>query len=380
MTLGPLMIIAGEASADAHGAGLVRALRRRRPDLVCFGVGGPALRDAGVEILVDAAALAVVGITEVAVKFRALSDALGRVRRALARRRPALLVLIDLPDFNLMVAATARRLGIPVLYYISPQIWAWRPGRIRQIARRVDHMAVILPFEEALYRRYGVPVTFVGHPLMDAAPPLGAEPPGPPRVGLLPGSRDREIERHLPPMLAAARAVSRQRPGVRWTVSVAPGVAPAFVHRIIREADAGVSPETVAGGARGILAQSTLVVAASGTVTLEAAVAGTPTVIVYRVSPLSYRLGRALIRVPFIGLANLVAGAPVMPELIQDQVTGDNIAGHVLALLDDPSRCRAMRDALARVRLRLGPPGAGERVAAIAWRMLTANRRPGEMM
>jgi lipid-A-disaccharide synthase len=368
---GPLMIIAGEASADAHGAGLVRALRRRQPDLVCFGVGGPALHAAGVEILVDAASLAVVGITEVAVKFRALAGALGRVRRALARRRPALLVLIDLPDFNLMVAATARRLGIPVLYYISPQIWAWRPGRIRKIARRVDHMAVILPFEAPLYRRYGVPVTFVGHPLMDAAPPPGVVPPGPPRVGLLPGSRDREIERHLPEMLAAVRRVARRRPDVRWTVSIAPGVDPAFVHRIIAAADAGVSLETVAGGARGILAESTLVVAASGTVTLEAALAGTPTVIVYKVSPLSYRLGRALIRVPFIGLANLIAEAPVVPELIQDEVTGENIAGHVLSLLEDPARRQAMRAALARVRLRLGPPGAGERTAAIAWRMLT---------
>ncbi len=372
MNPGSLMIIAGEASADAHGAGVVRALRRRQADLVCFGVGGPALRDAGVEILVDAASLAVVGITEVAVKARALIDALGRVRRALARRRPALLVLIDLPDFNLMVAATARRLGIPVLYYISPQIWAWRPGRIRKIARRVDHMAVILPFEEVLYRRHGVPVTFVGHPLMDAAPPLSAEPPGPPRVGLLPGSRDREIERHLPEMLAAAKAVARQRPDVRFTVSVAPGVDPAFVHRLIGEADAGGSLEMVVGGVRGILAHSTLVVAASGTVTLEAAVAGTPTVIVYKVSPLSYRLGRALIRVPFIGLANLIAEAPVVPELIQDEVTGETIAAHVLSLLDDPARRRAMRDALARVRLRLGPPGAGQRVATIAWRMLTA--------
>lgn len=373
MNPGPLMIIAGEASADAHGAGLVRALRRRQPDLACFGVGGPALRSAGVEIIVDAAALAVVGITEVAFKARALADALGRVRRALARRRPALLVLIDLPDFNLMVAATARRLGIPVLYYIGPQIWAWRPGRIRRIAQRVDHMAVILPFEAPLYRRHGVPVTFVGHPLMDAAPPPSVEPPGPPRVGLLPGSRDREIERHLPQMLAAACQVARRRPDVRWTVSIAPGVDPAFVHRIIADANPPVSLDTVTGGVRGILAESTLVVAASGTVTLEAAVAGTPTIIVYKVSALSYRLGRALIRVPFIGLANLIAGAPVVPELIQDQVTGENIAGHVLSLLEDPARRRAMRTALARVRLRLGAPGASERVAAIAWRMLTAD-------
>jgi lipid-A-disaccharide synthase len=195
-------------------------------------------------------------------------------------------------------------------------------------------------------------------------------------VGLLPGSRDREIERHLPEMLAAAGRVARRRPDVRWTVSIAPGVDPAHVHRIIGQSDPTVSLETATGGVRGILAQSTLVVAASGTVTLEAAVAGTPTIIVYKVSALSYRLGRALIRVPFIGLANLIAEAPVVPELIQDQVTGENIAGHVLALLQNPARRRAMRTALARVRRRLGPPGASERVAAIAWRMLTAGAPP----
>jgi lipid-A-disaccharide synthase len=366
------MIIAGEASADVHGAGVVRALHRRLPDLACFGVGGSALRGAGVEILVDAADLAVVGITEVAAKARSLADALGRVRRALARRRPDLLVLIDLPDFNLMVAATARRLGIPVLYYISPQIWAWRSGRIRKVARRVDHMAVILPFEASLYRRYGVPVTFVGHPLMDAAPPLSDEPAGPARVGLLPGSRDREIERHLPVMLDAAARVARQRPDVRWTVSIAPGVAPESIHRIIAEAGRGLTVNTVAGGVRGILAESTLVVAASGTVTLEAAIAGTPTIIVYKVSALSYLLGRALIRVPFIGLANLIAESPVVPELIQGQATGEQIGSHLIALLENPERRRRMRNALAAVRRRLGPPGAAERVADIACRMIAA--------
>jgi lipid-A-disaccharide synthase len=376
MISGPMMIIAGEASADLHGANLVGALRRRCPDLACFGIGGPALRAAGVKILVEASSLAVVGITEVALKANTLVNALRLARQALARRRPALLVLIDFPDFNLMLAKTARRLGIPVLYYISPQIWAWRPGRIRTIAARVDHMAVILPFEAPLYRRYGVPVTFVGHPLMDAAPAWTSSPPdGPPRVGLLPGSRDREIERHLPVMLEAAMQVGHRRPEVRWSVSLAPGIDPALVRGIVEARGAADRVRTVSGGAGAILTTSTLVVAASGTVTLEAAIAGTPTVIVYKVSPLSHRVGRALIRVPFIGLANLIAGAPVVPELIQDQADADHVASHIQALLDDPARRARMRTALREVRRQLGPPGAAERVAAIAWRMLNPLHR-----
>ncbi len=377
MIASEMMIIAGEASADLHGAHLVKALQRRCPEVTCFGIGGPALRGAGVEILVEAAELAVVGITEVAVKARALAAALRCARQALARRRPALLVLIDFPDFNLSVAKTAHQLGIPVLYYISPQIWAWRAGRIRKIASRVDHMAVILPFEAPFYRRHGVPVTFVGHPLMDIAPPISRPPAGPPRIGLLPGSRDREVERHLPVMLEAAVRVGRLRPEVVWSVSVAPTVDSDLVRGIIERCGTPPSLHAVSGGVSQILAESTLVVAASGTVTLEAAIAGTPVVIVYKVSPLSYRLGRALIRVPFIGLANLIAGKAVVPELIQQQADADNISRHVMDLLDDPSRRQRMRADFREVRRRLGSPGAAERVAAIAWRMLKAGPMSG---
>jgi lipid-A-disaccharide synthase len=372
-----MMIVAGEASADLHGARLVHALRRRWPELDCFGIGGPALRRAGTRILVEAADLAVVGITEVAAKAPALLRALVLARGELARRRPGLLVLIDFPDFNLLLARSARRLGIPVLYYVSPQVWAWRPGRIRTIARRVDHMAVILPFEAALYRRHGVPVTFVGHPLMDgAAPPAAGPRSGPVQVGLLPGSRDREVERHLPVMIAAVERLRPCYPEAVWRVSVAPTVASSRVDAILAGHGTPGGYETVAGRTSDLLAASTLVVAASGTVTLEAAIAGTPTILLYKVSPLSYRLGRRLVRVAHIGLPNLIAGAPVIPELIQDQATPEAVARHMAALLDDPQSRERMRTALARVRRRLGPPGASERLAAIAQRMMSASPGP----
>ena len=371
-----MMIVAGEASADLHGARLLRVLRRRIPDLACFGIGGPSLEEAGAEILFKAADLAVVGITEAAAKAPTLLRALSFSRRELARRRPHLLVLIDFPDFNLMLARTAKRLGIPVLYYISPQVWAWRPGRIRTIAARVDHMAVILPFEEALYRRHGVPVTFVGHPLMDAAPhPLRGPWTGPIQVGLLPGSRDSEVQRHLPAMLAAVERLRPRYPEASWRVSVAPTVDPPLVAGILVRHGFPGGYETIIGPTADLLATSTLVVAASGTVTLEAAIAGTPTIIVYKVSPLSYRLGRLLIRVPYIGLANLIAGAPLMPELIQDDANPDAIARSIAALLDDPTRREQMTTALAEVRRRLGPPGATERLAAIAHRMMGLHPR-----
>jgi lipid-A-disaccharide synthase len=370
-----VMVIAGEASGEQHGAKVVTALREKCPGLSFLGIGGPAMRAAGVHILVDAHDLAVVGITEIFSKSATILKGLAVTKRALKRLKPDLLILIDFPDFNLHVAATAKRLGIPVLYYISPQIWAWRSGRAKKIRRRVDHMAVILPFEAEFYHRYQVPVTFVGHPLLDSAASGAVESdasfdPHRPTIGFLPGSRDKEVLQLLPDMLESARLLKQKIPGARFLISLAPSVKKEIVEGILSVHGKTLDYDIEPGGSRPVFHRSTVVVAASGTVTLEAAMAGVPMVIVYKVSPLSYRLGRALIRVEHIGLANLIAGRRIVPELIQQEVTGENIADTLHQMLSHPVELTGCRQALMKLRHELGGPGASGRVADIAARML----------
>jgi lipid-A-disaccharide synthase len=374
-----VMIVAGEASGDLHGAGLVRALRRREPALSFCGIGGSAMRAAGVEILADAAELAVVGITEVVAKIPRVLRAFGKAKKALCRRAPAVLILIDFPDFNLRLAAAAKKAGVKVLYYISPQIWAWRSGRVRHIKRVVDHMAVILPFEEAFYRRHGVPVTYVGHPLLDAQPQPAPSPQedrpdsDDTVIGLLPGSRDGEIDRHLPVMMTAARLLTRRLPKARFLIPLAPTASEARVSAIVARQGGGVDCTVTNSGAGAVFACCRLAVLASGTATLEAALATVPMVVLYRVSPLSYWLGRCLIRVNHIAMVNLIAEREVVPELIQHRAQPETVADQVLALLSDDSRLERMRGQLVRVRETLGTPGASKRVADIVMEMLDGN-------
>lgn len=374
-----IFLIAGEASGDLHGASLVKALKRKRDDLLFSGIGGPAMQAAGVHIVVDASTLSVVGLTEVFSRLPEILKGMSAAKAFLKARRPDLLILIDFPDFNLKMAAFAKKWRIPVLYYISPQIWAWRSGRVTRIGKLVAHMAVILPFEVPFYRRHGIPVTFVGHPLMDSyadrpgpspAPPLRN---GIPVIGLLPGSRESEIVRHLPVMLRAARILSGQM-DVHFILSVAPGAPRPVVESIYAPFKETLSAEIDTEGARSVFARTRLVVAASGTVTLEAAVAGTPLVIIYKISPLSYRVGKALIRVPNIGLVNLIAGKEIAPELIQDEANPETIAATVKRLITDPASLEAMRLAFADVRRRLGDPGASDRVADIAMEIMKSRR------
>jgi len=369
-------ILAGEASGDQHGAKLVSAMQKKTPSLFFCGMGGEALKRAGVRIVVEASKLTVVGITEVFVKIPAILKGMAKIKKLFISLKPDLLILIDFPDFNLHIAAAAKKLDIPVLYYISPQIWAWRQGRAKRISQLVDHMAVILPFEQRFYKEYNVPVTFVGHPLLDTdLPPaeavLKTDPNVPTVIGLLPGSRDIEIIRHLPVMLDSADILTERLEQVTFIVSHAPSVEHKRIQAVIEGHHLRAKVEVISDGVEKVLERCDAIVAASGTVTLQAAIYGTPMVIIYKVSPLSAWLGKILIRVPNIGLVNLVAGRELVPELLQENATGDNIAHAIQKMLKDEEEYYHLKHQLIALRGLLGGGGASERVADIALEMLT---------
>lgn len=367
-----VLLVAGEASGDLRGAELVQALRTLRPDVRVVGVGGDKLREAGMEILVDAAELSAMGVTELFGRVGSIVRSYRRVRGAITGSdgagRPDLVVLIDFPDFNLRLAKVARRADIPVLYYVSPQVWAWRRYRVRTLARRVDHLAVVFPFEADLYRGL-TDVTFVGHPALETV--RASAPQGEvrrrhdlatdrPLVTLLPGSRASEVRELLPVMVEAVRLL-----GVQAAVALA--------HESLRPLVSGICPPgmpLVLGETYDLVAAADLVLLASGSATLETALLERPMVIMYRLSPLSYGLARMLVRVPFIGMPNLILDKAAVPELIQDDVTPERVAAEARAILDDPARAAAIRADLARVRALLGEPGAARRAAEIAVRML----------
>lgn len=368
-------IIAGEASGDQHGAKLVKALQKKQPELFFCGIGGPALRQAGVRIVLDAGELTVVGITEVLSKIPDILKGMGVIKKLLKSLKPDLLILIDFPDFNLHIAAGAKKLGIPVLYYISPQIWAWRRGRGKRIGKLVDHMAVILPFEEQFYQEFDVPVTFVGHPLLDdALPPVGqALKVGiqdPPVIGLVPGSRENEITRLLPIMLEAGDILKQRLKHVRFVISQAISVDRKLIQTIVNRHPGWEDVDVVSDGVERVFERCDGIVAASGTVTLQAAIYGTPSVIIYKVSPVSAWLARILVRVPNVGLVNLVAGRELAPELLQDDATGDNIARAIQNMLEDEDELNQLRRRLIALRDVLGGTGASDRVAELALGMI----------
>ena len=369
-------ILAGEASGDQHGAKLVSAMQKKAPSLFFCGMGGDALRRAGVRIVVEASELTVVGITEVFVKIPAILKGRAKIKKLLITLKPDLLILIDFPDFNLHIAAIAKKLDIPVLYYISPQIWAWRQGRVKRISRLVGHMAVILPFEQRFYKEHDVPVTFVGHPLLDenllaAEPDMNVGPNIPTVIGLVPGSRDIEIIRHLPVMLDCANILTERMEQVTFIISQAPSVKRERIQAVIAGHHLRAKVEVISDGVEKVFERCDAIVAASGTVTLQAAIYGIPMVIIYKVSPVSAWLGKALIRVPNVGLVNLVAGRELVPELLQENATGDNIARAIQKMLKDEKEFNRLKHQLITLRDMLGGGGASERVADLALQMLT---------
>ena len=365
-----VLVLAGEPSGDRHGARVVEALKARGPCEV-FGLAGPEMRAAGARAVVAMEDVSVLGFVEVLAHLPALWRARRRLLAALDPA-PDVVVPIDFPGFNLPFAEAARRRGLPVLYYVSPQVWAWGAERVRRLGRAGVHMAVVFPFEEKLYREAGVPVTYVGHPLAEElAVTLDAESvrraarlaPGTPYVALLPGSRAQEMERLLPPMLDAVELLGRQAHPVAGIVAAATPRLAAMARE--RTAARGLAVSVLEGEAHSIVAHARAALVCSGTATLETAALGTPLVIVYRMAAASWLVARRVVRLPRIGLANIVAGEDVAPELLQERANGREMAAALGPLVTDgPEREAALRK-VARVRGLLGGPGASARVAEL---------------
>jgi lipid-A-disaccharide synthase len=377
-----ILIVTGEASGDLHGAELARALHEQQPDLRLLGMGGARMKLAGVELIFDNRQLGVMGLVEVLQRWRSVLRAFETVKEVLLQRGVDLVILIDSPDFNLRVARLAKQMKIPAVYYIGPKVWAWRAGRLKTVKKWVDRMLVIFPFEEPLYREAGVPCEFVGHPLLDEIPKTldrhGLRrryeiPDDAVVVALLPGSRWMEINRLLDTMTEALRRVRKDLPSVVGIMPVAPSLSMAEIRqKLSARAD---DLRLVAGDAPQVLACSDFAVVASGTATLEAAVVGTPMVIVYKVAPLTMLLARLLVKIRSSGLVNILAGRVVAPELLQSNATPEKIAAVVLDHLRNPEKMQEQKKSLEEVRQKLGLPGAAHRAAAGILKILSQTER-----
>jgi lipid-A-disaccharide synthase len=363
----PLLLSAGEASGDMYAARLATALKKRA-DLEIFGMGGPQMRAAGVDIITDYSEVSVVGITEILSHFPSLVRAMRRLVAEAERRKPAFAILTDFPGFHLRLARKLKRRGIKNIYYICPQFWAWRPWRVRVVRRRFAQALCIFPFEEEFYGDAGVPVKFIGHPLVGAVHASLDRvaffreqnlDPQKKLITILPGSRAAELRQHLPVLREACLCIHRESPS-QFVLAAAPGATLAS----LREAWPPQLPvKIVVGQTYNALAAADAAIVSSGTATIEAALLDVPMVVVYRVTPLTALLAKPLVRTPFFSMVNLIAGKPAVPELMQNDFTPDRVSAEILRLLNDQSARESLRRDLAEVRLRLGPPGAVERAA-----------------
>jgi lipid-A-disaccharide synthase len=376
-----VMIVAGEASGDMYGATLTAEMRALAPATRFFGMGGDCMRKAGVETLVDANEMAVMGIVEVVGHLPVILKNFNILKRRLLADPPGLLILIDYPDFNLRLAKVAKRAGIKVLYFISPQVWAWRSGRVKGIGQVIDMMAVLFPFELPFYQKAGIPVSFVGHPLLDmvrptmskaaAAQSLGLDP-GRRTVGLFPGSRKSEIGKLLPDILEAAQLLKARLPELQFVLPLASSLRLEDIEPQVKQS--GLQISIISGRNHDIMVACDAAISVSGTVTMELALVGTPMVIVYRCSGLTYQIGKRVVKVPHIGICNIVAGKGVVKELIQHEVTPQAMAWEIGAILEDPGYAEQMRADFAEVRVKLGSGGALGRLARVASDMMASDK------
>ena len=385
------MISAGEASGDQHAAALFRELQKLIPGVEGIGMGGSAMREAGIELCFDSSGIGVIGLAEIARHYGEIRGALKLMQKTACGRKPDLLICVDYKEFNFRLAKAAKACGVKVLFYVSPQVWAWRPGRVKSYGRIIDHMAVIFPFELPFYEAYGVPATYVGHPLAGKVKPSicraealkkygltdsSANPQNNggsrPVIGLLPGSRANEIKRLMPVILESARRLNLEFPAARFLLFQAASVEDAAISAQL----AGVADldlQVIRGQDYDALQCCDTVITVSGTATLEIALLGIPMVIVYRLAPLSYWLGRLLVKVPFIGLPNILAGKGVVREFIQHEATPANIAGEIARILQDSTYAESQRRALLTIRDKLGDRNGSAVLARLAADMLATS-------
>lgn len=379
-----IMVSAGEASSDAHAAHALEALANKGIRFTSFGMGAGHLQDAGTELLVDCRDLAVIGIVDVLLNYHKFLRRLRLLRDTMKARKPDLLLLVDYPDFNLKLAETAKTLNIPVLFYVSPQVWAWRAGRLPRIGSLVSHMAVLFPFEVDIYERAGIPVSYVGNPVVaDAVSKFSRNQArkhfeianDQPLLALLPGSRTGEITRNLPVMLETARALSAARPGIRFLLPVAPTLEASFIEQTI-----GTNPpehlSVVLDDSRHVMRAADVALVASGTATLETALIGTPMVVMYIVSKINYAIMKRLIKIPDIALVNIVAEKRIVPEYVQDAAKPQAMAADILSLFDDDQRRQKMLADIAQVKEKMGDANASNRIANLILSLSTETADP----
>jgi lipid-A-disaccharide synthase len=375
-----IMLVAGEASGDQHAANMFLELKKLLPNIKGFGMGGQKMSEAGIDVRFDSASIAVIGLIEVIKHYSEIKQALKLMQALVISENPDLLVCVDYKEFNYKLATHAKRHGIKVLFYVSPQVWAWRPGRVVKYGKVIDMMAVIFPFETRYYEEKNIPVSYVGHPSVDKVHPqysivnakalfdLNSDHP---IVGLLPGSRGNEIARMMPVMLEAVEKIAKQIPDTQFLLPQADSVSDEMLQPYLQASPAQI--KVIKNQPYDVIQCCDAVMTTSGTATLEIALLTVPMVISYRLSPITYWLGRLLVKTPFIGLPNIIVGKLIIKELIQHHATGNNLAAEICKILTDPEYRETMCQKLSNVKNKLGTGGGSKNMAKLAAKMISSN-------